>query len=479
LKALVAHLGFWPLVCCTGLLASAGDQERRANVLLLVADDLGVDKVSAYEPCTDPPAPNTPRIDALADAGILFRRAYAYPLCSPARACLQSGRWGFRTGIGTNILMWESREFPLDEITIGEMLDRGGSGYAHAFFGKWHLGFHEHLGVPGDPQNPGYGHFVGSPKNFVRRKDPPRGYHLWDKTLDGETHLSETFATTDLVDETLSWIQAQADTPWVATVAFHAPHTPLERPPGFDLPHEQPRRGDDWWPYHNALIESMDTEIGRLLDTFERTAPASHGRTLVVFIGDNGTARNKFPGDEASSVIFPPFERSHGKGTLFEGGIHVPLIASGYPIDPAARGSVSDALVSIVDFFGTIADIAGVDLEDPEVIPRATQLDTISFLPVLQDPSHPGRREWVYAEIFDDNLTPGAEFRGSRALLDRDFKIVWTPSQPAPADFRFYDLRTDPHERVDLLDPLQNADFSPYEGDFLRLRDELFGLFGL
>ena len=98
---------------------------------------------------------------------------------------------------------------------------------------------------------------------------------------------------------------------------------------------------------------------------------------------------------------------------------------------------------------------------------------------MLRDPAGPGRRDWVYAEIFDDNLTPGAELRGSRALLDRDFKLVWTPSQPPPADFSFFDLRTDPHERIDLLDPRRNADFSPYESDFLRLSDELFGLVGL
>ena len=125
----VKHL-FLPTIVLSacGLLTPAGaTQGGKPNILLLVADDLGVDAVGAYGEGGSPPP--TPNIDALAASGVLFRNAWAYASCTPTRACLHTGRHAFRTFVGAVINGGTMR---LEEYTMPEVLDREGTGYAHA-----------------------------------------------------------------------------------------------------------------------------------------------------------------------------------------------------------------------------------------------------------------------------------------------------------------------------------------------------------
>ena len=147
--------------------SSSGDapQPPPGNVLVIVADDVGVDKIYAYG--EHPDAPPTPNIDQLAAQGVLFRRAYAQPWCSPSRACVLTGRYGFSTGVGNpvNQNVPESG-LPLSEITIPELLDAGvPAGIATAAIGKWHLASL----ASGDvlhPNEQGFEWFEGTPGNF-------------------------------------------------------------------------------------------------------------------------------------------------------------------------------------------------------------------------------------------------------------------------------------------------------------------------
>jgi len=358
------------------------------NVLIVVADDLGVEMVPAYGIGTD--LPHLPVIESLAQQGVRFENAYAQAVCSPTRACIQTGRYPFRTGIGDSV--HDNTAFVLrsEEITLPEMLDIGtGSAVAHAFFGKWHL-HTAHIGGATAPNDAGWSHFSGSLDNLSSRVSD--SFYNWQKIVDGSATLSTKYATTDVVDSALAWLTA-APEPWASVVAFHAPHSPFHEPP-FGLytedlssvtsPSENPR------PYYKAMAEAMDSEFGRLLASLD---PAVLARTNVLFLADNGT-----PG----TVVAPPFAQGKSKGTVYEGGVRVPMIVTGPRVH--SPGGVSTAFVHAVDLFATVAEIEGVDLGP---IMESTPFDSKSLLPHLADPSATSSRANAFSEKFTPNKDGG------------------------------------------------------------------------
>lgn len=355
-----------------------------ANVLILVADDLGVDILSSYGMGAQ--VPPTPVLDVLASNGVRFVNAYASPVCSPTRACLMTGRYGFRTGVGTVVQPEDTVILPDTEVTIPEMLDLGtAGGVAHAAFGKWHLGSDVVDGLLA-PNVAGWSHFAGSLYNL--NKGASVAYDNWEKVVDGVAAQTTVYATTDTVDSALSWL-ASAPEPWVAYVAFNAPHSPFHEPPAGLFTLDLSGAGDpavDPRPYYEAMVEAMDTEIGRLLIGID---PAVLSRTTTVFLGDNGT-----PG----TTTLAPFDPGHAKGTVFEGGTNVPLIIVG----PAVQqpGTTSNAFVHAVDVFATVAELSGVDVA--ATLPGLT-LDSISMVPYLVDSNTHGKRPRSFAEFFTPN----------------------------------------------------------------------------
>ena len=350
------------------------------NVLILVADDLGLDSLGFYG---WPDAPTTPNLAALSAQGVTFLNAWAQPICSPTRATLQTGRYGFRTGVGSVInAHGGGPALPLDEVTLPELLDLGTNGaYAHAAIWKWHLGTSQ---VGGDlaPNLAGYAHFAGSLEGQIER------YDHWRRVVNGVGAYTSRYATTVCVDDALVWIHAQAE-PWLCVVSFQAPHAPFHRPPaGLHhqvLPAENPREncnstGGDPRPFVRAAIEALDTEIGRLLAGLPSGA---RERTTIFFLGDNGS----------DACIARPPTTNRAKSTLYESGLRVPFVAAGYRV--ASRGS-SLSLVSASDLFATVAELAGVDLA--ATLPQVT-LDSVSLVPCLQDKNQ-RVRSWLYAESF-------------------------------------------------------------------------------
>lgn len=415
------------LVC----VACAGRPAARLNILLIIADDLGVDKVAAYREHPDPPP--TPNIDALAARGVLFRNAYANPVCSPTRATILTGRYGYRYGIGLVINYYRRRQpaLPLDEMTIPKLLDRGTQGaYAHAAIGKWHLGS---VNV-GDARNPllhGFEHFSGTLGGFRRAAN--EDYFNWVKTVDGGQRRSGRYATSDHVDDALARIDAMPE-PWFLWLAFNAPHAPWHAPPA-EL-HTYELSGDpNSTPveHFHAAVEAMDTEIGRLLDSIDAAVLEN---TLIIFVGDNGTPRG---------LATPPFDRQRAKHTVYEGGVNVPLIVAGPPV--SHPGSECGALINTTDLFATVADAAGFDAVD--AMPDTRPLDSISILPYLRDPTKPSLRSWVYAERFSPN---GPFLRDSyqRMLRDKRWKLIERDGD-SPRPDEFYDLKGRFKEGDDLL----------------------------
>ena len=410
------------------------------NILLIIADDYGADSSLLYNSAaTGASLPPTPNITALAANGVVFRNAYANPVCSPTRACLITGRHAFRTGIGDVIAGAGGTVLTMAEFTLPEAFAANPSlGYQLAHFGKWHLG----NGVNSPNTIGGWPHYAGSLVGAVAN------YTNWTKTVNGVSTANNTnYATTDLVNDAIAWIQARGAQPWFAWIAFNAPHTPFHKPPAGLAPHYAALSGTQQninanpRPYFEAATEAMDTEIGRLL------AAVNRANTHIIFLGDNGTP---------TQVLQPPFPAGRGKDTLYEGGVRVPFLVAGPAV--ANPGRTNDTLVHAVDVYSTVLDLAGINAAS--TVPPGVTLDSQSLLPMLSSSSTPAR--WAYAEKFGtETASPDG-----RMLRGDSYKLI----RFAAGTDEFYDLQADPTERTNLLlAPLDAARRQQYDRLAFRL----------
>lgn len=398
-----------------------GAAPSRDNVLLVIADDFGVDQ----SPChaVGRSFAPMPTLRALCARGVVFNQAWAAPTCSPTRAAIVTGRHGFRTGVGAQIVGNNSAALPLTERTLPAVIQAAAPGSrTAACVGKWHLSNTMNGGAD-HPATAGFGHFAG----LLNGQLPD--YNSWPRTVDGVTATSTRYATSAQVDDALAWLSAQRG-PWLLWLAFNAPHAPFHLPPAALHSYDHlagvalPQRPVE---HYRAMIEAMDTELGRLLDAIPAEARA---RTWVVFVGDNGTPR---------MVVGDPVPATHAKDTLYQGGVHVPLVIAGPGV--VAPGRAVDALVHVVDLFPTILGWAGVDVAAARPDGR---IDGVSLAPYLLRADAAPQRRWVYTELFDVSA-PSAQ--DGRAIRDEAFKLLRFEDGRA----ELYDLRADPQESRNLL----------------------------
>lgn len=326
------------------------EREATWNVLLIIADDLGVDNVSAYDEQPNHTA-QTPNIDSLAGSGVLFRNTWANPQCSPSRASLITGRHAFRHGVTHPGLA--TTTLASDEETVAEILSN--AGYSTGLFGKWHLGTAS--GVL--PTDQGFDYYSG---NLIEAVDD---YFNWNKstiTSQGGSPIESTetqYATKVVAEESVTWIN-QSSSPWFAQVAFNAPHAPFHVPPtdryssvsltgSVGASCTASPANDSRADCYRAAAEAMDSYIGEMLDQIDSEKLAN---TLIIFVGDNGT-----PGPATIAEIGLPFASNHAKSTVYEGGVNVPLIISGGANLGVNRSEV-DQLVQIQDLFSTILAVS-------------------------------------------------------------------------------------------------------------------------
>lgn len=400
-----------------------GTLRAAPNIIVIVADDFGVDMLNAYGEGAAPPC--TPNIDTLASQGMLFRNAWTNPVCSPTRAALLTGRYGFRTGVGTVVGNNEAG-LPLAEETLPEML----LGYASTCVGKWHLS--GNLGID-HPRDQGFDHFSG----FIR--GAIQNYFQWPKVVDGSNTGSSVYSTTDIADEAINAVSS-LPSPWFVQVNFNAPHSPWHVPPtnlcpGMscannwcgNLPTNPTNRD-----LGKAMVEAMDTELGRILARVHQVDPNAY----VIFMGDNGT-----PGQLSQ----PPFAPNHAKGTMYEGGVNVPLIING----PGVLATDCDALVSSVDIFATLAQLAHL---------RASADDSVSMVPYFRGP-HLRLREMTYSEMFSPNGGSLPFNQHSRAVREERYKLIRITGQGD----RLFDLQQDPFETNNLLPGLNATQQAAYD----------------
>ena len=194
----------------------------RGNILLIIADDVGKDKIGVYQQGDDATRPATPNIDRLAARGVRFTNAYSYAACSPTRATILTGRYGFRTGVGT-VIRYRSDPvgLPQNEISLPEMLELGNAGYDHSHVGKWHLGVRRDHGRI-DPLRQGFHWSAGA-----RRL---QGYSEWSKLVNGELTHRSGYVTIDTTDDAIARANAMHE-PWFLWVAYNAAHKPYHLPP--------------------------------------------------------------------------------------------------------------------------------------------------------------------------------------------------------------------------------------------------------
>ncbi len=445
---------------CASLGAAATEQRPRRNVLLVVADDLGVDVLRSYGEGSDFPA--TPTIDRLAAQGVLFRNVWADPKCSPTRATILTGRYGFRTGVtwissGGGFEVLSPHERTLPKIFAG-----ADPPVASALFGKWHLGNCTNGGRRG-PNVAGFDVFAGSFANLVNRD---QSFFSWHKTVDGVERRVERYATSDTVDDAIAWIAGQSR-PWFVQLSFNAPHKPWQVPPHSLLSPQRiatlPKSADgtalaagsacaaaDARLCYDAMVEAMDAELGRLLGAI----PAATLRnTAILFVADNGTPRG---------LSRPPFDAANAKGSLHEGGVNVPLIVSGSGvIDP---GRQSDALINTTDLFATILELATG--ADSAVLTAGVVHDSRSLLPILDNRGGGyEHRSLVYAGL--DGGGDHAARRLGHAVRNRRFKLIRATGLGTR---QLYDLDRDPFEADDLLrraqlDPVTQRNLEQLEAE--------------
>ncbi len=456
-----------------GAAPATGGGGAPENLMVIVADDLGIDRVRAYGFLNgqgNPLAPRTTHIDRLASRGVLFRNAWSAPSCSPGRAQALSGLYPNRIGVGGAVLVGVGETTGLrdDTRTVADVLPPA---YRRGVIGKWHVASRGPAGnvTQGLDHAPrcGFDFHLGTFANFSNTQD----YFAYamvqsllvNLSLSHALWVQGEYATTRTTDDALRAVRAFGGDPWFLWVSYNAPHKPYHAPPA-ELIQSPGLNLNTTLGQGKAMIEALDTEVGRLLSGIPADVLA---RTTVVFFGDNGTQKD---------IVQSPFIQSRAKGTIYNGGIHVPLIVAGPRVPAEHEGAECTALVDVSDLLPTAAELCGA--------PAPAHGDGTSLVPYLVDPTTPSARSWIYAERFKPNFIPRAGLGIADADLtldeqtarDQRYKLIrkWLVGAGPPGleSFELYDLETDFFEQHNLLDA-QGQPPAQLQGAYDALRQVL------
>lgn len=413
------------LLCLVALLTVAGRAAEKLNVVVILADDLGWTDLA----CFGSDLYQTPNLDRLAREGMKFTQAYsACTVCSPTRASLMSGKYPARVRVTDwipgrppvnpklTVPDW-TKYLPLEEITLAEAFKA--AGYATASIGKWHLGSEPYwpkaqgfdVNIAGtDAGSPTSGYF--SPWKIATLTDGPEGEYLTDR----------------MGTEAARYIRAQGDTPFFLYLPHFAVHTPIQAPKALVEKYQKLVKPGlrHTNPTYAAMVESMDTAIGRMIAALEEKKLLD--RTVIVFTSDNG-------GHLPTTTNVP---LRVGKGSSYEGGVRVPLIVR-WP-GGAKPGATSDVPVITPDLYPTVLALAGVP------VPAAQQLDGENIEPVLRQRGGL-KRDALYWHYPHYQLYQQGGTAPYGAIRAGDFKLIEFYDGRPP---ELYNLRDDIGETRDL-----------------------------
>ena len=442
---------------------SRQEDHVKPNIIFILADDLGYSELGCY----GQEIIRTPHIDQLAADGMRFSRHYSgSPVCAPSRSVVMTGLHTGHTYTRDNREVKPEGQAPIPDsaLTIAEVLKE--NGYVTGAIGKWGLGY---PGSEGDPNNQGFDIFYGY--NCQRHAHNHYPKYLWrndsmeflegnDRTLYGEQYSQDLFTR-----EALNFITKNQDTAFFLFLPFIIPHVSIQVPDESleEYKDSIPETPYDHHPYYlehpyphagyAAMITHMDKAVGWIM--FRLQELGLDENTLVLFASDNGPTYGRVGG--ADSKFFNSAGPFRGfKGSVYEGGIRVPMIAR-WP-GKISPGTTSDHLSYFTDMFPTFTEAAGVDEE--------YNIDGISMLPAMLGDSAKAEHEYLYWEF--------PSYGGQQAIRYGNWKGVRTGLFKNPdAPIQLYNLREDIAEQndvadqhpgiVQLLDSLMKASHTPSE----------------
>jgi len=431
-KEVLVALLFVPFALFQGCKQGAGTKAdtQKPNFIFILVDDLGKEWISA----TGADSIRTPFIDKLAETGLEFSNAWSMPQCTPSRVALLTGTYPYNNGWINHydVPRWGhgARFDPGKNITFANVLRE--AGYRTCVAGKWQI--NDFRLEPEAMVNAGFDAYCmwtgGEGAN-----EEISGKRYWDPyihTKEGSRVYPGEFGPDIFVEFIMKFMQENREEPMMIYYPMVLTHGPLVHTP-------QEPDASTKMEKHMAMVRYTDLIVERLVKELERLDLREN--TYLIFTTDNGTAgsivgsRNGIP-------------TRGGKTYLTENGVNAPFVVNAPGLIP--EGVSTDALIDFTDLFPTLADLAGVEM------PAGTQLDGISFAPVLeQGREGEGDREWILAmgslagRVGSDGMIRNWHGFRDRAIRDKRYKVYVDTLQQIN---RLFDLEKDPLELNNMVD---------------------------
>jgi arylsulfatase A len=399
-------------------LCSEASAQKKPNIVLIFADDLGYADLSCYGAAEI----KTPNLDKMAEEGVRFTDFYASaPVCSPSRASLLTGCYPKR--IGLNVYTFASDSLTginPGEITIAELLKE--QGYATGCIGKWDPGQVQEV----VPLANGFDYYYGiiGPNHGKRGVNNKYDSHLWqnDSLLKKNWEINYDEITIDYTEKAISFIKKNKNTPFFLYLPHNAIHVPLFASEGF-------RRHSGRNGLYRDMVEELDWSCGEIMKSLSEAGILQN--TIVIFTSDNG------PYNVAATPLHG------GKGSTWEGGFRVPFIVR-WP-KAVAAGRVCNEMATMMDLLPTLASLAGSKL------PSDHKIDGYNILPLLTNKKDSSLYHFFYYYDYYGNiaairqgkwklhlLEPREKYAGKQLI--KEALLDTRPSTPLPW---LYDLSSD------------------------------------
>jgi arylsulfatase A-like enzyme len=387
-------------------------ETSKPNIVLILADDIGVECLSAYGGTLH----KTPNIDRIAKEGMRFTRCFSNPFCSPSRAQLLTGRYPFQNGLKV-VLHSKSQEnlylHPTQPSFVRQLKQHG---YATQIVGKWHVSLeHKHNTI----QEFGFDHyqtwsiFDAKGGKTTRYWQP---YQMRDGRIIAD-EIKDRYGPDVDLEVYLDFIKAraQSQTPFLAYYSTYLPHYPWEpTPDSLDKTYRSPREGHKGDPkYFPDMLAYLDKQIGVMLKSLDDLGITEN--TIILFLADNGTDSdliNTWRGDK---------QVAGGKGSMTDRGTHIPLLVR-WPshIQP---GSSCEDLVDLSDIFPTLCELTGAALPKEK-------LHGQSFAAQLLGKPGPSR-EWIHIQNANDRQVRNSDYMlNNKDQLRRVVELWEAPAKP-------------------------------------------------
>lgn len=426
----IAGLALTPLALVTREAFAQRAATDRPNIILIMADDLGVEALECYGSLQT----RTPNLNGMARNGMKFEHCYAQPLCTPSRVQIMTGQYNDRNYEGFGGLNPQ-------ETTFANLLKT--AGYRTCIAGKWQLGWPgrestelvRHFGFDEScVWNMRYGvqpgNYGGTEEGKGSAYYNPNLYINGVQTDFGKNDYGPDICT-DFVNR---FIRENAEAPFFVYYPLLLTHEPFHRPP----------IQSSGSKFHD-MVNYADLLVGRILSQLEASGLSRN--TLVLFTADNGTVAGE-PTKTVNGIL------RGGKTSMTDAGTHVPLLAQWPGVVPA--GMPTSTLVDFTDFLPTLLETAtGFVMQRPAI-------DGQSFLPQLRgEAGH--AREWVFCHY--SGLKPATNGAGKAFIRDQRWKLY--------DNGQFYDVQNDRNENQPLTQKRLNNMSTAMRAEALAARDRL------